>query len=94
VIKLCAIDLRVSTVENIVRAIKKTSGVHPVPSAVCPLDIGLVTSIASEPSGDLKERAIRDCVLVEISSIRLKDLPLQATTTGSSLSARPLRVED
>lgn len=66
----------IRTVVEMVGAIHKADSGHPVEHLLCPVKVGLVTSILSKTRAEIKETAVRDSVLIIVTAIKSEDLPL------------------
>ena len=72
----------------------QTNGARPVVAFGSPVGVCLVSSVPSQPGGELKECSRRYSVLVVVSSVEGENLPSQAPTTGLLVPAVDLVVEN
>jgi hypothetical protein len=94
VINLCAVDEAVTAVGDFVGLDVYQSDIGtPIPSLLSPLEVRLVLRERSKTSGNVKEAAIRDRVLIVIAIVQRKNLPSQAPTTSILAPATSLQVE-
>jgi hypothetical protein len=95
VIDLCTVDEAVTSVGDFVGLdIYQLNVRTPVPSLLGPLEVRLVFCERSKASGNIKESAIRDRVLIVIAIVQRKNLPSQTSTASILAPAISLQVEN
>ena len=93
-VELCAIDLVIATVVEVVVIAHQSNVMSPLEGLLGPLDVGLVSSVSSKTSSDVEEGAVGDGVLVIVSVVEGEDLPSQTSATSRVVPTQSLTVED
>ena len=82
------------SVEDPVVIADKTNRACPIVALSSPVGVCLVARVPGQPGGELKERPMRQSLLVVIPLIEGENLPAQATATGFRIPTTDLVIEN
>ena len=82
-----AIDRVVRAVENVVPVADEADSSHPVPRLLCPLDVCYISSVSSQPRGELEEATVGNGGSVVVTTVLGKDLPFEAAIAHCRIPA-------
>jgi hypothetical protein len=94
VVQVRAIDSRVGSVEDLVRATDQADVHRPLVRLRRPLRVSLIASVSVQPRRDIEETALRNRVLVVVAVVESENLPPETTAASLVVPSRRLAVEN